>query len=355
MLRWLSDPLQTMSQSIQEPDDDETGSDRFDHRNQRPMAPGSKGTSAARMKETWNGALTPCSSSMSTRLRELVTHVLQSTGIVVRTAANDLEMLIAAFRWPGVIVMDVTMPEPNGIEATQLTKVNKATREARVIAYTRDRSIGDSPVRALFVAVLRKRRLGNSSSSPFSAPLVCRRAQMRPAPSGRRSILTLHTVQRAPAFVNRNLPMHPTETPPLNIPLTLLTFDNENLASRSRARVLISAVASGEPEACARRVHGLSVRRRLPFVGAEAGDFPVEAQLLRDTYSHLLDDAAGGTIYINSIEAMPPRVQDVFVELLGELESTRDATAAVRLVSGTTVSLLDCIAAGTLPSGGFTG
>jgi DNA-binding NtrC family response regulator len=141
--------------------------------------------------------------------------------------------------------------------------------------------------------------------------------------------------------------MHMTEMVAPKTAPELITHDDEGLASRSTARILITAVASEEAEACARRIHGRSLRRGSPFVRAEAGDFPVEADLLRDTCTHLLDDAAGGMIFVNDIEAMPPLVQDVFLELLGVLEAARGATIAVRLVSGTTVSLLDRIAAGT--------
>jgi CheY-like chemotaxis protein len=90
-------------------------------------------------------------------VREVVAHVLQDAGFVVRTAANGLEALIAAYEMrPGVIVMDVTMPVLDGIEATRLIKAGEATREARVIAYTGNPSFEDTPTRTLFAAVLKK-------------------------------------------------------------------------------------------------------------------------------------------------------------------------------------------------------
>jgi CheY-like chemotaxis protein len=89
--------------------------------------------------------------------RELVSYVLQTAGFVVRTAANGLEGLIAAYEMrPGVIVMDVTMPVLDGIEATRLIKTYEATREARVIAYTADATIAGGAFEKLFVAVLDK-------------------------------------------------------------------------------------------------------------------------------------------------------------------------------------------------------
>ena len=90
-------------------------------------------------------------------VRAAVAGVLQEAGFVVRTAANGLEGLIAAYEArPGVIVMDVAMPVLDGIEATRLIKANAATRDARVIAYTANPSLDGTAVRNLFAAVLQK-------------------------------------------------------------------------------------------------------------------------------------------------------------------------------------------------------
>ena len=90
-------------------------------------------------------------------VRELLAQVLENAGFVVRTAANGLEGLIAAYEMrPGVIVMDVSMPVLDGIEATRLIKAAEATRHARVIAYTGSASFDDALAQTLFSAVLRK-------------------------------------------------------------------------------------------------------------------------------------------------------------------------------------------------------
>jgi CheY-like chemotaxis protein len=90
-------------------------------------------------------------------VRDLLAYVLENAGFVVRTAANGLEALIAAYEMrPGVIVMDVAMPVLNGIEATRLIKATDAIRDARVIAYTANPALDDSLVHELFVGVLQK-------------------------------------------------------------------------------------------------------------------------------------------------------------------------------------------------------
>lgn len=90
-------------------------------------------------------------------IRELVADVLQSAGFIVRTAADGLEALIAAYEMrPSVIVMDVSMPVLDGLEATRLIKACAETRNARIIAYTGNPSFEDSPTTTLFAAVLSK-------------------------------------------------------------------------------------------------------------------------------------------------------------------------------------------------------
>jgi transcriptional regulator of acetoin/glycerol metabolism len=52
-------------------------------------------------------------------------------------------------------------------------------------------------------------------------------------------------------------------------------------------------------------------------------------------------------VLLRAVEEMPSAVQEAFIDLLTELESARRPSATVRLISGTTVSLLDRVSAGT--------
>jgi CheY-like chemotaxis protein len=90
-------------------------------------------------------------------VRDVLAGILEDAGFLVQTAGNGLEALIAAYEMrPRVIVMDVSMPVLDGIEATRLIKAGETTRDARVIAYTGNPSFETSPTRTLFAAVLTK-------------------------------------------------------------------------------------------------------------------------------------------------------------------------------------------------------
>jgi two-component system cell cycle response regulator DivK len=89
-------------------------------------------------------------------VRDLVARLLRDAGFVVRTAVNGLEALLTAYEMrPDVIVMDLTMPVLDGIEATRLIKASEATRQSRVIAHTGNGSI-PTPLEPWFVAVVSK-------------------------------------------------------------------------------------------------------------------------------------------------------------------------------------------------------
>jgi two-component system, cell cycle response regulator DivK len=114
-------------------------------------------------------------------VRDLIALVLQNAGFVVRTAANGLEALIAAYEMrPAVIVMDVSMPVLDGIEATRLIKATEATRDARVIAHTGDPPGAASLPGTLFAAVLQKPTTPDVSAES-AGPQASRRSRRIPS------------------------------------------------------------------------------------------------------------------------------------------------------------------------------
>jgi DNA-binding NtrC family response regulator len=126
-----------------------------------------------------------------------------------------------------------------------------------------------------------------------------------------------------------------------------LAVDAVNVASRSPARLLITASTPRTVETLARRIHGIGPRAQFPFVMTRAGALPIGAQALRDDCARFLDAAAAGTLLVTAVEELPSAAQDGWIEVLAALESARRPSAAVRLIAGTTVSLLDRVAAGT--------
>jgi DNA-binding NtrC family response regulator len=143
------------------------------------------------------------------------------------------------------------------------------------------------------------------------------------------------------------LSMHNLRTAERGDALALLPVDDEDVVSRSPARLLITAPTQQGVENLARRIHGAGPRAQFPFVQTWAVEFPVGPELLREHCARLLDSAAGGSLLVSAIEEMPATVQDATIDLLGGLEFARMPSDAVRLISGTTVSLRDRVAAGT--------
>jgi transcriptional regulator of acetoin/glycerol metabolism len=123
--------------------------------------------------------------------------------------------------------------------------------------------------------------------------------------------------------------------------------EDEDAASRSVSRLLITSPTREGVESLARRVHLAGLRAELPFVQTRACDLPIEAGALRERCCTLLDAAAGGSLLIADIEDMSPVVQDVLIEVFAWLERSRSPSAAVRLISGTTESLRNRVIAGT--------
>ena len=89
--------------------------------------------------------------------RELAAATLEASGFEVIAAANGLDGIIAAHCVrPSIVLMDITMPVLDGLEATRLLKASDATKAINVIAYTAEPSFYQKAFASLFVAVLTK-------------------------------------------------------------------------------------------------------------------------------------------------------------------------------------------------------
>lgn len=89
--------------------------------------------------------------------RELVSLVLEHAGFDTLTASDGLEgVIVAHYARPDLIVMDVTMPVLNGIDAARLLKASSFTQDVNLIAYTARPDFHELAVQQLFVDVLKK-------------------------------------------------------------------------------------------------------------------------------------------------------------------------------------------------------
>jgi CheY-like chemotaxis protein len=86
---------------------------------------------------------------------DLMSFALESAGYEAITANNGLEgVIVAHYARPAVVLMDVTMPVLNGIDAARLLKSSPATRHLDVIACTANSEAGE--LANLFVHVVKK-------------------------------------------------------------------------------------------------------------------------------------------------------------------------------------------------------
>ena len=70
--------------------------------------------------------------------------VLLAEKFEVETAADGVDAMqkVASFQ-PDLILMDIQMPEKDGLEVTRILKANEATRHIRVVAFTAFAMRGD--------------------------------------------------------------------------------------------------------------------------------------------------------------------------------------------------------------------
>ncbi len=75
--------------------------------------------------------------------------------------------------------------------------------------------------------------------------------------------------------------------------------------------------------------------------------WPNTARTIKKRWSAVFDAATGGSVFLAGVEDMSPAFQNVFLDLIDDLQRARTPSTAARLISGTTVSLFDRVKAGT--------
>jgi DNA-binding NtrC family response regulator len=111
--------------------------------------------------------------------------------------------------------------------------------------------------------------------------------------------------------------------------------------------LLITARTPGAVETLARHIHATGPRAGCRFVHARACDFPSAPAHLTQFVRRLLDRAAGGTVLVSAVDQMPSAIQETVLDVIDALESARRPSPPARVISGTTESLIDWVAAGT--------
>jgi DNA-binding NtrC family response regulator len=122
--------------------------------------------------------------------------------------------------------------------------------------------------------------------------------------------------------------------------------EDETIAGGTEVPILITASTRRDIERIARRIHLAGTRAAAPFVPAQVSALAGRATTLHDRCADLFDSAAGGTVLLTMAEDMSRALQDTLTGLFHRRRRT-EAPVAARLITGTTVSLIDRVRAGT--------
>jgi two-component system, NtrC family, nitrogen regulation response regulator NtrX len=241
-------------------------------------------------------------------IRTLLKEILSEEGYEVDVAANATQARASRARQsPDLVLLDIWMPDVDGITLLREWSTS-ATNGCPVVMMS-----GHGTVETAVEAT----RLGafDFVEKPLSLAKL------------------LRTVERALDAGKRRRQSGKLMVPPLMVPvgksklMQQLRAELQQIASNSSSVLLVGEPGTGR-EAFARYLHEQSPRASQPFVAMVAsslrdGDadrqlFGSEADGTRPT--GLLEEAGSGTLFINSIEDLPPAVQRA---LVGVLESGR--------------------------------
>ncbi|HEU4624939.1 MAG TPA: sigma-54 dependent transcriptional regulator [Steroidobacteraceae bacterium] len=241
-------------------------------------------------------------------IRTLLKEILSEEGYEVDVAANAVQARASRARQtPDLVLLDIWMPDVDGI--TLLREWSASTTNGCPVVMMSGHGTVETAVEAT--------RLGafDFVEKPLSLAKL------------------LRTVERALDAGRRRRQSGKLMVPPLMVPvgksklMQQLRAELQQIAANPSSVLLVGEPGSGR-EAFARYLHEQSPRASQPFVAVVASalrDVDADAQLFgseRDGSRQvgLLEEAGGGTLFINQIEDLPPGVQRA---LVGVLESGR--------------------------------
>jgi DNA-binding NtrC family response regulator len=138
------------------------------------------------------------------------------------------------------------------------------------------------------------------------------------------------------------------------------------ILAKSDAIVFITGETGTGKELCARAIHYLSPRSRGPFIPVNCGAIPlelVENELFghekgaftgaTESQSGLIEEAEGGTVFMDEIDCLPPAAQVKLLRFLQEKEyrplgSKKMKKADVRLLAAMNIELQEAVKGGKL-------
>ncbi len=108
--------------------------------------------------------------------RETAAAILEDAGFDAITATNGLEgVIVAHYALPSVVLMDLTMPVLNGLDAARLLRASRFTRDLKVIAFTAWPDVHEEFVARAFADILPK---------PAAPEMIIAAVQRLAAPDG---------------------------------------------------------------------------------------------------------------------------------------------------------------------------
>ncbi len=241
-------------------------------------------------------------------IRTLLKEILSEEGYDVDVAANAAQARASRARQtPDLVLLDIWMPDVDGI--TLLREWSASSTNGCPVVMMSGHGTVETAVEAT--------RLGafDFVEKPLSLAKL------------------LRTVERALEASKRRRQSGKLMVPPLMVPvgksklMQQLRAELQQIAANPSSVLLVGEPGTGR-EAFARYLHEQSPRASQPFVAIVASalrDADADSQLFgteKDGARHpgLLEEADGGTLFINQIEDLPPGVQRA---LVGVLESGR--------------------------------